>query len=180
LFKSICLAHLQLEDYIRKRRSKKSFNEGEDRTHDPLLASLVLCQLSYPGSQFWSKLVSVHQSELNIVHTPLTLVLDFLRNIATSTKAIQWQTCVDPAEIAMCRQTRSHLPMAVNKTTTPACMQVRWSTKWATRVVRYYTSQLTHRATLIYQVSFQSHNKCKRKLLYKLEKICPDKTRRHN
>ena len=65
----------------------------------------------------------------------------------------------------------------------PRTLQVRWSTNWATRVVlsskaRYYTSQWTI-VPHIYQVSSQSHNKCKRSLLYKLEKIYADKPTRH-
>jgi len=47
-----------------------SFSQGGDRTHDPLLASLVLYQLRYQGSLFCLRFVSIHHNELNVVLTP--------------------------------------------------------------------------------------------------------------
>ena len=56
--------HLSI--YIYVERPEKSFTQGGDRTHDPLLASQVLYQLSYPGVQFCLRFV--HHSELTVLH----------------------------------------------------------------------------------------------------------------
>jgi len=145
----------------------------------PQFARLVLYQLSYPGSQFCLRFVSIHHSELNVVHTRLKLVLEILRNIAISSKSIPWQTCVDTAEIAICRQTRIHLPMAVIETTTPACklgdLPIELPGKLFRRYVTIHHSELI--VPHIYQVSSESHKKCKRSLLH--EKIYADKPTRH-
>ena len=57
---SICLPHLQLEDGT---VPEKSFSQGGDRTHDHVLASLVLYKLNYPGLQFCLRFVSIHHSK---------------------------------------------------------------------------------------------------------------------
>ena len=40
-------------------RPEKSFTQGGDRTYDPLLASQMLYQLSYPGVQFCLRFVPI-------------------------------------------------------------------------------------------------------------------------
>ena len=51
----------------------------------------------------------------------LKFVLEFIRNIATSPEASPLQTFEGPAKIAICRQAKSHLPMAGIEPTAPAC-----------------------------------------------------------
>ena len=57
------LLHLYIlksnNNYINVERPEKSFTQGGDRTHDPLLASQVLYQLSYPGVQFCLRFVPI-------------------------------------------------------------------------------------------------------------------------
>ena len=62
-------------------RPEKSFTQGVDRTHDTLLASQVLYQQSYRGSQFRFRFGAIHHSELTVLHTPA--VLECLKHIAT-------------------------------------------------------------------------------------------------
>ena len=71
------------------------------------------------------------------------------------------QTCVGPAEVAICRQARSHLPRAGIESTT-SCLQVRCSSYWAIQDHSSVLGQLHHtKLTVlqIYHVSFQSLNK---------------------
>ena len=51
-------------------RLEQSFTQGGYRTHDPLLASQVMYQRSYPGSQFCLRFVPIHHSDLTVLHTP--------------------------------------------------------------------------------------------------------------
>ena len=84
----------------------KSFSQGWDQTHDPLLASQVLYQLSYPGQKFYLRIILIYHSQLAVLHTHTRLKFssNLLFILLHRTEASPCQTCGCPADIAICRQ----------------------------------------------------------------------------
>ena len=133
---------------------ENSFSQIGDRTHDPLLQSLVLYQLNYPGSHFCVRFVSVlHHSELTVVHAPGWIwssnILDILLHQS-------WSKSM--ADLCRSRQYRhlytgqkNHLPRVGIEPTTPSrksgALPIELPSLKVLSYVHYYISQLTYRAT---------------------------------
>ena len=106
------------------RQARKVIYPGRGSIPRPLLASLVLYQLSYPSRQFCLRFVPIHHSELTVprTHAPgWNLPSNFFDILLHQTWS-KSMTCVGPAKLAVCRQARKLIyPGQGSKPQPPAC-----------------------------------------------------------